>query len=126
MATMAPDNANMQEVNKAANAVMSNLALLYKACHKADPNSAACQAVQSIMMAVSEIEKSLGLPTDDDGSQPEKMNPNDPDYAIEGAEAEHQPGGSDPQQIPTDGGFGKAAGDTRAMMQAAAKRRAVA
>lgn len=47
-------------LDKTVQTVMEGLGLLYKECHSADPSGQACQAVQQIMQAVSEVANSIG------------------------------------------------------------------
>lgn len=45
---------------KSADAVIKDLGLMYKECHAIDGSGQACQAIQQIMQAVSEVANNIG------------------------------------------------------------------
>lgn len=60
--TDTPAGALPPALAKASDAVVQNLATMYKMCHQLEPDSPACQALIEMQRAMAEIEKSIGLP----------------------------------------------------------------
>lgn len=70
-----PTPAGNPAITKAVDAVAKGLAVLYKECHKAEPDSPACEAVMALQKAVAEIDRMTG----GDGVTPaEQSMPPDP------------------------------------------------
>ena len=68
-------------LDKTVNTVMEGLGLLYKECHAADPSGQACEAVNQIMQAVSEVANTVasggGAPAPQDPFAAASQNVND-------------------------------------------------
>lgn len=97
-----PPPDTLTAVDNAAKQALQALALLYRECHRAEPDGPLCDAVKEIMSAVTEIEQQVVAPGEEGG-----------------APAAPQP--ATPQSPPGNGGsFDQASADTQAMMQAAA------
>lgn len=84
-AQAAPD----AELQKSVADVMKSLGMLYKECHALDPSGQTCNAVQQIMMAVSEVAKNLGQSANADPFMQAAQNVNQ--QMVQSAQPAEQP-----------------------------------
>lgn len=84
---MMPEDPNVTNVGSAGEKALQALSLLYNSCHKVNPDSPICQAVQDLMTATAEVMRYVeqvgpdleeGTADDTGGMSPEMVMGRDP------------------------------------------------